>query len=571
MGPGRGREWRYREEDPTATGDLIRRLNIPPILARILSARGFRDHERAYVFLNPTLRSLHDPFLMLDMEKGVERLSRAVEGQERMMIHGDYDADGITSTALLLRALGYREGNKLLVYHLPSRFGEGYGLSGAAVERAGELGCTLIVTVDCGITAVEEAEHCRELGIDLIITDHHEPKEMLPPALAVIDPKRAGDPYPFKELAGVGVAFKLLTGMVEKGHLKVDIRSYLDLVAIGTLADVVPLVDENRSLVHEGVRRLTETTNPGLLSLMREMKLDPSKGIGSGDISFRIAPRINSAGRMHHPDLALQLMITDERIDADTFARGLNSMNFRRRAIGAKVQEEVMRMLEETGRIEDPVLVCADPGWEIGVLGIAANRVLDLVGRPCFVLTIEGGVAKGSGRGPEGFDLLGALENCKGLLEEYGGHEKAVGITIREEHLEEFRRRLTDHALREYPTLEFQPRLDIDLDLPLADLSMEQVESLDRMAPFGLENPAPIFTTRNVLLDDIKSVGDGRHLKFRARGEQVIVDCIWFGMGELASVLSPGSTASIAGNADIHEWGGMRDIQLKVIDMLIEE
>ncbi len=561
------REWRYRRTDEKLAHHLSDELDLPYLLARILVAREMKTPEEAFRFLNPNLRSLHDPFLLPDMERGVDRILQGLRSGKGIMIHGDYDADGITSTAVMVKALSSSHYKPKIIPYLPSRFGEGYGLSREAIDRACEQGLDLIITVDCGITAAPEVEYAREKGIDVVITDHHEPEAELPIAAAVIDPKRKDSDYPFNGLAGVGVAFKVVTALQMRGIIDLDVRDLLDLVAIGTIADIVPLQDENRPLVSEGLKRMENTDILGLRALMRETKMDISRGVRSGDISFRISPRINSAGRMDHPDLALELLLTDDRVDADAFARGLNTMNYRRQAVGNRVSQDIHRMLMEAGRMEDPILIAHDEGWDLGVLGISANRLLDETGRPTIVLTMMDGIAKGSARSPEGFDILEAIDSCSSLLIDYGGHKKAAGLTLPEENLNEFRDQLLHFVLDRYPTMEFRSYLDIDLDLTMAELRVDDLDELEKLSPFGRDNPAPCISLSGIRIEELRSVGDGKHLKLRLGDETDSVGCIWFGAGEMISNLNVGMVVDIAGTPEVHRWGGREEPQLKISDL----
>ncbi len=561
------REWRYRRTDDKLAHHLSDELDLTYLLARILVAREMETPEEAYRFLNPNLRSLHDPFLLPDMERGVERILQGLISGKGIMVHGDYDADGITSTAVMVKALSSSPYKPKIIPYLPSRFGEGYGLSRVAIDRAHEEGVDLIITVDCGITAAPEVEYAREKGIDVVITDHHEPEAEMPIAAAVIDPKRKDSDYPFEGLAGVGVAFKVVTALQMRGIIDLDVRDLLDLVAIGTIADIVPLQDENRSLVSEGLKRMENTNILGLRALMRETKMDISRGVRSGDISFRISPRINSAGRMDHPDLALELLLTDDRVDADAFARGLNTMNYRRQAVGNRVSQEIHQMLMDEERMKDPILIAHGEGWELGVLGISANKLLDETGRPTIVLTLMDGIAKGSARSPEGFDILEALDSCSSLLIEYGGHEKAAGLTLREENLNELRDRLIHFVLDRYPTMEFRSYLDIDLDLTLAELRIEDLDELERLSPFGRDNPSPCISLSEIRIEEMRSVGDGKHLKLRLGDDTDSVGCIWFGAGGRISDLDVGMIVDVAGSPEVHRWGGREEPQLKISDL----
>ena len=560
-------EWRVREEDQGAWLLLRNKLGISSLVARVLSARGMRDPEEVYRFLNPTLRNLHDPFLMKDMDKGVKRIGEALDSREKILVHGDYDADGITSTALMVKTL---EGKSEVITHLPSRYEDGYGISENGIDKAVDEGASLMISVDCGIRGAEMVDHARERGLDVVRTDHHEAGEEIPMAEAVIDPKRAGDDYPFKEIAGVGVAFKISWGLQAEGFVDLDVRDNLDLVALGTVADMVPLVDENRIMVVEGLRQMADTDNKGLRALMREAGIDPFLGISSSDLGFRLGPRINSAGRLGNPDMALELLLTDDRVDADLFARELNSLNFKRKSIGKKLTDEALETIEGLGLSEDPFILVSGEGWHPGVLGIVASSIIRSTGKPTAVLTVEEGEAKGSCRSPPGYDLVKALESCKGILKEFGGHEQAAGVTLSARDIDDLRKRLIDHTLEAYPDRSFRPVQDVDLLCSLSELSLEELNGLKEMSPLGKGNPSPVVYIRDINVGAYPGqVGGGEHLKFFLEDGESSMECIWFGMGHILEDLHGAPAVEVIGHPEVHSWGGNVTPQLRVVDMRI--
>ncbi len=564
--------WRNREEDIEVARRISDEFGCGFLSSRVLVARGYRTYDAVYGFLHQSLRNLHDPFLFKDMEKAVDRIGRSLEKDGKIIIHGDYDADGITSTALMVRSLRPSFGNERISHHLPSRYGEGYGVSMQKVEEAAGNDIDLMITVDCGIKAFEAADTAREYGLDLIITDHHEPGDEIPNATAVIDPKSKDSGYPFSELAGVGVAFKLAHALQMKDVSLVDARELLDLVAFGTVADLVPLVDENRTLVKFGLEKLRDSRNMGLCSLMRESNIDRIKGPTATDISFKMAPRVNSAGRMGDPDMALELFLTEDRVDSDLFARQLNNLNFRRRSVGNKLVEEINAEIERTGVMKDPFILIAGKGWNPGVIGISANGVMNDLARPVAVLSIDDdGLAKGSARAPNGFDLIGAFSSVSDLLLEHGGHERAAGLTLRAEDIEKVREGLIKDTLERYPDLDFTPVIDIDLCLSPDELTGSEVEGLESLRPFGTANSSPIISIGDAMIGHgLTTVGEGKHLKFNIEESGSNIKCIYFNKGELIDSISPGSMVSIAGEPSIHRWGGRSDIQIRVIDMEYE-
>ncbi len=566
------KEWRYRKENLEIGGRLSKGLDCASLTGRLLAARGFMGIEEAYGFLHPELRGLHDPFLMNGMESTVERIGRAILGREKVLVHGDYDADGITSTALLVKALLSSMGRDRVSHFLPSRYGEGYGVSMERLDAAEKEGFDLVITVDCGIKAIEAADKARDLGIDLILTDHHEPGEELPRAFSILDPKIKGSSYPFRDLAGVGVSFKLALALQQKELLLMDARDLLGLVAFGTVADLVPLLGENRILVKHGLEILRNTRSPGMVSLMTESGIDLSKGISASDIAFKLGPRINSAGRMGDPTMALDLLLTDDRVDADLFARELNNLNFKRKAVGSKLVQEIGRTIGEIGADEDPFIVVSGEDWNPGVLGISANRIMDSLARPVAVLSIQKGIARGSVRAPEGFDLVKALDSVKDLCMEYGGHERAAGVTLSSDLLNELRSRLVDHTRVSYPDLSFIPSLMIDMSLNIDELDLNELKDLEKLEPFGTGNPTPMVSIREIMVGgERRTVGDGKHLRMTIEDGSSRVQCIYFNGGQLMDKLHTGMIISVVGEPSVHRWGGKESVQLRLVDIKCEE
>ncbi|MEA3558962.1 MAG: single-stranded-DNA-specific exonuclease RecJ [Candidatus Thermoplasmatota archaeon] len=561
-------EWNHKTENIELARSISGQLEIDLVLSRLLVARGIDSAEKAYDLLNPNLRQLHDPFLMKDMSRVVDRLNEAAITDERVLIHGDYDVDGITSTALLFSFLkdSYPEMN--VQTYLPSRFGDGYGISHKCIENEIKKGTDLMITVDCGIKAVGEVKFALKNGIDVIVTDHHEPGEEIPDAFAVLDPKMADTGYPFRELAGVGVALKLAHAMTLKGLSSSDIRDYLDLAALGTIADMVPLKDENRAICYFGLQKIARTGRIGLRALIRESGIDLTRGMTSMDIGFRLGPRLNSAGRLGHPDLALDLLLTEDRVDSDLFSRELTSLNYRRRAIGKDLVDEILRRIDPEGMREDPSLVISGEGWNPGVIGISASKIMDALGKPVIVITTDGDIAKGSGRAPKGFDLVKALDSMDHLLIEHGGHERAAGLTMNTKRIDDMREELNSYLEMKYPDQVMRPILEIDLDLALEELDLEHVMSLGKLEPFGMENPPVQVSIRDVTIgNDMKAVGEGKHLKFMIEDGIDALPCIWFNSGDLLDDLPPGTRVDISGQPDVHHWRGSTSVQIKISDV----
>ncbi len=562
------RQWRYAREDIDLADRISRELEIPLLVSRLLVARGMRDAASVHGYLHPDLRQLHDPFLMDGMDAAVKRVTEAMEGNEVLGIHGDYDTDGITATALMLTALGRRMNRERMVYKLPSRYDEGYGISEDSVRDMSRGGATLLISVDCGVQAMEAVDLARTLGMDVIVTDHHEMGAELPRALSILNPKVKGSGYPFTGLSGVGVAFKLVQALRLRDAISGDIKDLLHLVALGTIADLVPLTDENRPLVKEGLQVLSSTGSPGILALMRETGLDPVKGISSVDVSHRLAPRLNAAGRLGNPEMALELLLIEDRVDAEVFARELSSLNFRRQTIAARVMGEALEMARTTGAVDRPSIIVAKEGWNPGVLGIAASRMLEETGKPSVVLTIDGGTARGSARAPSGFDMLAALERCKGLLDKWGGHDRAAGVTLGAASIALFHDGLDAFISERYPIGIPPPVIDIDLDLMPVELDVRSILSLEMMRPTGIGNPSPSVSIRDASVGPrVHAVGEGKHLKFDLLGGDGRINCIWFNSGERAGSLFPGSTISVCGCPEINRWGGNEEVQIRVLDI----
>lgn len=557
-------KWVLREEDPIAAASLARDLRIYPLLARILSSRGFMDVETANDYLHPDIDRLHPPSSMADMERGASRVAEAVEDGSKILVHGDYDTDGLTATALMVRFLKSAGGSA--VPFIPSRFDEGYGLSAGGMDFALKEGASLILTVDCGIRAIGSVEMAVERGMDVVVTDHHEPGPELPRAYAVIDPKRQDCGYPFKDLAGVGVAFKLASMLQETG-MEADALSYLDLVSIGTMADIVPLVGENRAMVDRGLKLLESTDMIGLRSLMRECGIDPFMGVKSDDVSYKMVPRLNAVGRLGDPRMALELLLTNDSFDAELFSKEMNALNFKRRSIGDKVYSEAMALAMNGGYAEDMCIVLSDPEWHPGVVGLAASKLCEETGLPTIVISVEGESARGSCRSPSGVDMISALEFCSDLLQEFGGHENAAGLTIVPANIPALRERMNRYFELHQQGLELLPVVEVDIDASFEELNVESVSSLESMNPVGKGNRENIVRLREMRLVEVRTVGQGEHLRFLGEREGRSIPCIWFRMGGMSKMVRNGSAVDMIGSLSVHRWGGREEVQMKVLDM----
>ena len=533
------------------------------LLAGILTARGITDPAEALTLLAGE-EDLSDPFLLTDMQKACERIWQAIDNGETIVVFGDYDVDGVTATALLYQHLkGMGATVKCM---LPSREGDGYGLSRNAIQSIHDKGYQLIVTVDNGISAVEEAEFAAELGIDLIITDHHLPPETLPKAVAVVDPRRLDDTSPFKGLCGAGVAFKLCAAL--DGCPPEEMLDYCgDLAAVGTVADVMPLTGENRTLVKSGLRQLQNTDRPGLEALLEEVGL-AGRPITAENISYAIAPRINAAGRMDSAVTALQLVLCEDPDRAEELAHKLNEINVKRQETELEIFKAAQVLLEQQPeRLEDRVMLLWGRDWHPGVIGIVASRLVERTGRPVIVVTVdEHGECKGSGRSVPGFNLHACIGSCADLLIRYGGHAMAAGLSVREENLPELRRRLNEWAARKCPVLHTAP-LECDLPIHLDRVTVDSVRRIDALAPFGAENPTPVFLLQSAVVDGVYPVSEGRHSRLRLRQGNASVYAVWFGMPSEQLPYTMGDVVDAALNLSVYESARGAQLSGRILDL----
>ncbi|HKP82771.1 MAG TPA: single-stranded-DNA-specific exonuclease RecJ, partial [Pyrinomonadaceae bacterium] len=541
----KAKRWIVREHDAERAASLARVLGVSPILAALLINRGYADERAARVFLSPTYDQLHEPYDMLGMREAVARLRRAVETGERVLIYGDYDVDGTTGTAVLLRALKLLGGQ--VGFHIPHRFTEGYGIQQAALEKATADGYKLVVSIDCGIRAHEPLYWARDNGLDVIITDHHLPdeKEGAPPAFAVLNPNQAGCEYPDKHLAGVGVAFKLVHALFREYGREAQVPAFMKVVAIGTVADVAKLTGENRTIVSIGLKDLAQVANPGLRALIDVAGCGDGKGMTAYDLGFRLGPRINAAGRMDAARAVVELFDTRNTDEARRLANHLDTRNEERKTVEQQIIDLAI------AEVKDPkdcyVAVIAGEGWHRGVIGIAASKIAERLNRPCVVLSIDGEMAHGSGRSIEAYHLLNGLTACSDLFEKFGGHSHAAGITIRPERIEEFRRRLNDHAASCLTTDDLEPLVKIDLELKPESVTFSLARELNALEPFGAGNPRPVFVTRKLRRLSEPVVIKDKHLKFRLAGPQNRpLEAVWWNCVE-----TPGQTPDLNGSIEL--------------------
>ena len=526
------------------------------LLAGILAARGITDPTEALTLLAGE-EELSDPMLLTDMDKACARILEAIDKEQTIVVYGDYDVDGVTATALLYQHLkGMGASVKCM---LPSREGDGYGLSKNAIQSIHDKGCQLIVTVDNGISALEEAEFAASLGVDLIVTDHHLPHDALPKAVAVVDPRRADDHSPFKGLCGAGVAFKLCAAL--DGCPPEEMLDYCgDLAAVGTVADVMPLTGENRTLVKAGLKLLQQTDRPGISALLEEVGLE-GKPITAENVSYAIAPRINAAGRMDNAVTALQLVLCEDEERAEELAHKLNEINVARQETEQEIVKAAQEQLDaEPAILEDRVILIWGRDWHPGVIGIVASRLVEKTGRPVIVVSVdEHGEGKGSGRSVQGFNLHECIASCEDILLRFGGHAMAAGLSVREENLPELRRRLNEWAARECAVL-FTPPLECDLSIHLDRITVESVRRLEQLAPYGAENPTPVFVLEKAVIDGIFSVSEGKHCRLRLRQGNASIYAVWFGMPPEQLPYTMGDVVDAAVNLSVYE--SLRGAQL---------
>jgi single-stranded-DNA-specific exonuclease len=566
--------WRLREGDNNTQNLLIKELGLSPIISQILMSRDIVDLGDARRFLSPSLLDLHNPFLMQDMQKAVDRLIRAVYQQEKVVIYGDYDADGITSVVVLLHFI--RQVHKNVSYYIPDRIAEGYGLNREAVERLRSEEVSLIITVDCGISDHEPIAHARTLGIDTIILDHHELSDTLPAAVATVNPNRTDCRFPFKNLAAVGIAFNFLialrSALRREGFWKNDhypnLREYLDLVALGTIGDIAPLVDENRIFSKIGLDLMTEDKRIGISALKMVSGME-HQVIDSSKASFCLIPRINAAGRIASPQVAVELLMAENREQADELARKLDGFNRKRQAMEKVIFNELLEKVGdqfESGKIGP--LVFASPNWHPGVIGIVASRMVDRFGRPAILISLKDGIGKGSGRSVADFNIYQGLKSCESLLLSYGGHRYAAGISIREEDIEKFSALLKEVVYVNSPVTDFTACTTIDAQCNLTDINHELLSQFDQLAPFGNKNPEPVLCVRNVSVASPSIVGNN-HLKMRVSSGGVFRNSIWFGSGQFLHELST-AILDIVFTPQLNIWNGSSDIQLKMKDVAVQ-
>lgn len=565
--------WVYEEPEREGTVSELREdLGVPQTIARLLAIRGIDSYENARTFFRPDLEMMHDPFLMRDMDRGTERLAGAIRSGEKILVYGDYDVDGTTATAIMYGFLA--DFGVEVDYYIPHRFKEGYGINPEGIQYAREIGAGLIVSVDCGITAVEETRVAKEHGIDVIICDHHNVGSALPEAAAVLDPKREDCDYPFKGLSGAGVGFKLVQGTLKRLGLGEKVaHQFLDLVAISIASDIVPIQDENRVMMREGLRQINSKPRLGIKALLELIEMEIGS-VTTSSIIYSVGPRINAAGRMGDASKAVKLLISDTPAEARARAQELEDINVERRDMDSRTMDEAVEMVEDEYNLEKTSsLVLHDPGWHLGVIGIVASRLVDAFGRPAIMLSTVDGRIKGSARSIKGFNIYEALKQCEDLLEQFGGHEYAAGMTIEKENLEEFRSRIDAIAAEQLAESDFEPELEVDCDLDLSEVDMRFWKLLSQFEPFGPGNKKPTFVSRDVRVVGVPTIVGQGHLKMKvAQNGSGVFDVIGFNMHEFLPVIrnSGERPLNIAYSLEENYWNGRRSLQIRLRDVQVE-
>ena len=548
------KKWEFYGENSEEIIDIAKKHNISELLTKILVNRGITDDKEIDTFLNPTRNDFYDPYLMPDMDKAVERIIKAINNQEKVMIYGDYDVDGITSITVLKKFLeerGLKTG-----HYIPNRLEEGYGLNENAIRSIAEQKYTLMITVDCGISGIEEVELANQLGIETIITDHHEQSESLPNAYAIINAKRKDSQYPFRGLAGCGAVFKLIQaislrlGLEEKEFLK-----YLDIVCVGTISDIVPLVDENRVIAKLGLKLVAQTRNIGLRELILQSGY---KKIDSNTISFGVAPRINACGRMGYQEEALDLFLTNNIEEARKITARLNSYNLERQTKEKDIFEQAIKELEKEDIEKLNTIVLSGDNWHHGVIGIVASKLTEKVYKPTILICFEDNIGKGSGRSLPGFDLHEALVETSAYLEKYGGHEMAVGLSLKKEKYNDFKLAFEEIA-KSKNIQQIIPVIKIDSIITAKDVNKKTIQDLEMLEPFGEKNKNPIFVYKNLKIDSIRALSEGKHLKLTLKDDNLLINAIGFNLGYLSEEYLIGDKIDIAGNLEINKYGRRRD------------
>lgn len=557
------RKWEVRPLDKERAAAFAQTYGVPFFLAMLMNIRGLDDAAHLREFLGEG-EPLSDPFLLKDMDKAAARITRAVDNMEKIAVYGDYDADGVTSTAMLYSYLETRGAD--VIFYIPQREGEGYGMNIGAVEYLKEQGVSLIVTVDNGISSVQEVARANELGIDVVVTDHHRPQEILPDAVAVVDAYRPDDTSPYKHFSGVGIAFKLLMALEDgAGDVEDLLEAYSDLAAIGTIGDIVPLTGENRTLIRAGLERLSQSDRPGVQALLENAGI-AGKALTSTNVAFTLVPRINATGRMGAPERAVRLLISGYEEEAEVLSEEICADNEERRRVEAEIAEAAFADIKAKGYMKDRVVVVDGENWHHGVIGIVASRVTERCGKPCMIVSRGETEAKGSGRSIEGFSLFEAICACGDLLIKFGGHPMAAGITLKSENIEAFRKRINQYATEHFPQMPTQT-VTLDCKLNPAALSVSMAQSLTQLEPFGNGNPQPVFGLFNMELSNVTPVGGGGHLRLTLEKNGAVITAMRFNTKPEELPYHIGDKIDLAVQLEAREFRGQPSLTVIVRDM----
>lgn len=557
------RKWEVRPLDKERAAAFAQTYGVPFFLAMLMNIRGLDDAAHLREFLGEG-EPLSDPFLLKDMDKAAARITRAVDNMEKIAVYGDYDADGVTSTAMLYSYLETRGAD--VIFYIPQREGEGYGMNMGAVEYLKEQGVSLIVTVDNGISSVQEVARANELGIDVVVTDHHRPQEILPDAVAVVDAYRPDDTSPYKHFSGVGIAFKLLMALEDgAGDVEDLLEAYSDLAAIGTIGDIVPLTGENRTLIRAGLEHLSQSDRPGVQALLENAGI-AGKALTSTNVAFTLVPRINATGRMGAPERAVRLLISGYEEEAEVLSEEICADNEERRRVEAEIAEAAFADIEAKGYMKDRVVVVDGENWHHGVIGIVASRVTERCGKPCMIISRGETEAKGSGRSIEGFSLFEAICACGDLLLKFGGHPMAAGITLKPENIEAFRKRINQYAAEHFPQMPTQT-VTLDCKLNPAALSVSMAQSLTQLEPFGNGNPQPVFGLFNMELSNVTPVGGGGHLRLTLEKNGAVITAMRFNTKPEELPYHIGDKIDLAVQLEAREFRGQPSLTVIVRDM----
>lgn len=570
--------WIYRETpDDTAINHLSEEMGVNRTIATILLQRGISSKQEADEYFDPPLNNLNNPFLMKDMDKAIKRMIRAMERQESILIYGDYDVDGTTSVSLVYGFL--KNYYNKIYYYIPDRDSEGYGLSIKGIDTAVQKHCTVLISLDCGIKATEMTDYANSKGIDVIITDHHLPGEILPNAYAILDPKLKDNKYPYQELSGCGVGFKILQAFCDKMAYDPDqLYDYLDLVAVSIAADIVPITNENRILAYHGLKKLNETPRPGLHALIQHAEIPKGK-VNISSIVFGVGPRINASGRMESADAAVDLLLADNYKDAENLAKNLDSHNSKRRKTDINITAEAIEMIRKDESLKNAKsTVLFKPDWHKGVIGIVASRCVDKYYRPTVILTQSNGKATGSARSVEGFDIYHAITECADLLDQYGGHMYAAGLTLDVDKVPEFRQRFEDIVSKQISEEQLTRLINIDAELDLNEIDWDFYKYLSKISPFGPGNPIPVFVSHNLHTYGSSRVLKNEHLKFYVHQESEpgkntsskVMEVIGWGMAENEPLINSGMPYSIAYYIEENTFRGNTTLQLRVKDIVFD-